>query len=165
MDRLNCKVTGNQPQQESSISTQQLPVAKKVTQPKQLTCSIGPIWKPNFGRDSGYFSAKAFSSDPKTSCKVASAKCEAYAQAAAAGAQAAPNTQNPTSYSANCNTFGTIIQSTDCTVRPNTGGGGFVGGLAQGLASGLQTLAAKRGSMMSVFRSCMADEGFALTEK
>ena len=90
---------------------------------------------------------------------------EAHAQAAATATQAVPNTQNPTSYSANCNTFGAIIQSTDCTVRPNTGGGGFVGGLAQGLASGLKTLAAKRNIMMSVFQSCMADEGFSLTER
>lgn len=46
------------------------------------------------------------------------------------------------------------------TIPPNTGGGGFVAGFADGLNQGLRTSIAKKNAMVFTFQSCLADEGY-----
>ena len=53
-----------------------------------------------------------------------------------------------------------VTPATQPTIPPNTGGGGFVAGFADGLNQGLRTSMAKKNAMVSTFRSCWADEGY-----
>ena len=53
-----------------------------------------------------------------------------------------------------------VSRITQPTISPNTGGGGFVAGFADGLNQGLRTSMAKKNAMVSTFRSCWADEGY-----
>ena len=153
MKSMNCGNSGN------SVSEQK---SKQRYTSVDLACSVGPLWKPNFGRKTGYFSASAFDDNPRSSCQVAASKCDAYAQAAASGAQAPPEFKQPDSYRADCYSYG---RSTDCTINPNVGGGGFVGGFAEGLSKGLRGLMAKKQALMATFRTCMANEGYSLAER
>ena len=161
MKSLGCGHSGSAAVQQTSP-----PPAPEPPKPRysssELACSVGPLWKPNFGRKTGYFSARSFDDNPRSKCQVASSKCEAYAQAAASGARAPQQFKQPDSYRADCFNYG---RSTDCTISPNTGGGGFIGGFADGLNKGLRSLMAKKQALMATFRSCMANEGYSLTER
>ena len=53
-----------------------------------------------------------------------------------------------------------VSRITQPTIPPNTGGGGFVAGFADGLNQGLRTSMAKKNAMVASFRSCWADEGY-----
>jgi hypothetical protein len=164
MKSMNCENSSSQSSQTTTSATDTAPPKPKYSA-SDLACSAGPIWRPNFGRDTVYFNVRSFDDNPRNKCKFAVARCDAYAQAAAHGTQVPKQFRLPNSYSANCHTSGSIITSTDCTITPNTGGGGFVGGFADGLNQGLRTLMAKKNAMVSTFQSCMADEGYSLTKR
>ena len=53
-----------------------------------------------------------------------------------------------------------VIPTAQPTIPPNTGGGGFVAGFADGLNQGLRTSIAKKNAMVFTFQSCLADEGY-----
>ena len=53
-----------------------------------------------------------------------------------------------------------VSPTTQPTIPPNTGGGGFVAGFADGLNQGLRTSIAKKNAMVFTFQSCLADEGY-----
>ena len=132
----------------------------------QLSCSVGPLGKYMF-RDYGNYYARAFDNNPQKACNATFQYCKSRARAIAKGAKIAPSERSPNSYSADCNITGTNRFNTraDCTVTPDSAGGGFAGGFANELGKGIARQTAMKRIYVSNFEICMSEMGYSLTEQ
>ena len=87
------------------------------------------------------------------------------AKAIAQGANITPSEKSPDSYSANCNIYGSGNKSVNCNVTPNSGAGGFTGGLANSLSKGIDEASRKQDIYVSNFELCMTEMGYQLSKR
>ena len=118
-------------------------------------------------RDYGNYYVKAFDNNPPKACNATFQYCKSRARAIAKGAKIAPSERSPNSYSADCNITGTNRFNTraDCTVTPDSGGGGFAGGFANELGKGIDRASAMKRIYVSNFEICMSEMGYNLTQQ
>jgi len=132
----------------------------------ELSCSVGPLGKYLF-REYGRYYAKAFNDNPPKGCSATFQYCKSRARAIAQGARIAPSEKSPSSYSADCNLYGTNKYNTtaDCTITPNSSSGGFAGGLANELGKGIERASAMKRIYISNFEICMSEMGYNLSQR
>jgi len=170
MKEMECSTNSNtsSSSNSSSTNTQTYVPPKKASKYSlsQLSCSVGPLGKYMF-RDYGKYYSKAFDNNPPKACNATFQYCKSRARAIAKGANIAPSEKSPSSYSADCSLYGTNKYNTsaDCTITPNSSGGGFAGGFANELGKGIARQTAMKRIYVSNFEICMSEMGYSLTEQ
>ena len=138
--------------------------AQKKYTSSELNCNVGPLGKFLWA-EFGKYSATAYNDNPPKSCLITYDYCKSRARAIAKGANIPPSEKSPDSYSANCNIYGSANKSVNCNVRPNSGAGGFTGGLANSLSKGIDEASRKQDIYVSNFELCMTEMGFQLSKR
>ena len=130
----------------------------------ELNCNVGPLGKFLWA-EYGKYSATAYNDNPPKSCLITYDYCKSRARAIAKGANIPPSEKSPDSYTANCNIYGSGNKSVNCNVRPNSGAGGFTGGLANSLSKGIDEASRKQDIYVSNFELCMSEMGYQLSKR
>ena len=130
----------------------------------ELNCNVGPLGKFLWA-EFGKYSATAYNDNPPKSCLITYDYCKSRARAIAKGANIPPSEKSPDSYSANCNVYGLGNKSVNCNVRPNSGAGGFAGGLSDSLSKGIDEVSKKQDIYVSNFELFMTEIGYQLSKR
>ena len=172
MREMGCSNNSNS--KSSSLKSPSSNTEKTYSPPKkiskystsELSCSVGPLGKYMF-RDYGLYYAKAFDDNPPKACNATFQYCKSRARAIAKGAKITPSEKSPNSYSADCSLYGTNKYNTsaDCTITPNSNGGGFSSGFANELGKGIERASAMKRIYVSNFEICMSEMGYNLSER
>ena len=152
----------------NSNAKQNYSTSKQVSKYSQdeLKCSVGPLGKYMF-REYGYYSVVAFDNNPSKGCNATYQYCKSRARAIAKGAKITPSEKSPSSYSADCSIYGTNKYNTtaNCSLTPDSGGGGFAGVFANELGKGIERASAMKRIYVSNFEICMSEMGYSLLQK